>query len=108
GIGSPLDAASAGAAPPPRPGAAHATIYPYGPFPAGDGKIVMLGLQNEREWATFCREVLERPDLVGEPRFATNTRRSELRDELRAIIIATFAGMTAEEVIARLDRAQIA
>jgi itaconate CoA-transferase len=57
----PLYYAFDGASPPPRAGAAHATIYPYGPFPTGDGKTVMLGLQNEREWAVFCTEVLERP-----------------------------------------------
>src|SRR5215203_2227951 len=50
----PLYYAMDGAAPPPRAGAAHATIYPYGPFPAGDGRTVMLGLQNEREWEAFC------------------------------------------------------
>ena len=47
-----------GAPPPPRAGAAHATIYPYGPFPVGDGSNVMLGLQNEREWKVFCEKVL--------------------------------------------------
>ena len=62
--------------PPPRAGAAHATIYPYGPFPAGDGKTVMLGLQNEREWAAFCEQVLRRPELATDERFASNSRRS--------------------------------
>src|SRR5574338_413750 len=60
----PLYYAFEGAAPPPRAGAAHATIYPYGPFPTGDGKTVMLGLQNEREWAVFCRDVLRQPELA--------------------------------------------
>src|SRR6185369_4946376 len=59
----PLYYAFDGAAPPQRTGAAHATIYPYGPFPAGDGRVVMLGLQNEREWQVFCARVLERPEL---------------------------------------------
>ncbi len=104
----PLYYALDGKAPPPRAGAAHATIYPYGPIAAGDGKIVMLGLQNEREWAAFCTQVLRRPELVTEPRFATNTKRSEARAELSTIILATFAGMTAAEAIDRLDRAQIA
>ena len=54
----PLYYAFDGAAPPPRAGAAHATIYPYGPFPTGDGRTIMLGLQNEREWLVFCRDVL--------------------------------------------------
>jgi crotonobetainyl-CoA:carnitine CoA-transferase CaiB-like acyl-CoA transferase len=104
----PLYYAFDGATPPPRTGAAHATIYPYGPFPAGDGKVVMLGLQNEREWATFCREVLERPELATDDRFATNSRRSAAREALRAIIIEVFRPMTAAQVIERLDAAGIA
>ena len=71
----PLYYAFDGAEPPPRTGAAHATIYPYGPFPAGDGKVVMLGLQNEREWAVFCRDVLLQPELAS---------RRALRDQLEA------------------------
>src|SRR5919108_79532 len=72
----PLYYAFDGAEPPPRAGAAHATIYPYGPFPAGDGKTVMLGLQNEREWAAFCERVLRRPALAVDERFASNARRT--------------------------------
>ncbi len=83
----PLYYAIDGAAPPARTGASHATIYPYGPFPAGDGKVVMLGLQNEREWAAFCDKVLRQPELANEERFSTNSRRSAARDELRAIIV---------------------
>jgi len=104
----PLYYAYEGAAPPPRAGAAHATIYPYGPFPTGDGRIVMLGLQNEREWAVFCRDVLRRPELAADARFASNSRRTEQRDVLRAMIVEEFAHLTAEEVVARLDGAQIA
>ena len=104
----PLYYAYDGAAPPPRAGAAHATIYPYGPFPAGDGGTVMLGLQNEREWQQFCDRVLLQPDLASNPRFNANARRSENRSELRAIIVETFAGMGTDEVIARLDGAAIA
>ncbi len=104
----PLYYANEGAPPPPRAGAAHATIYPYGPFPAGDGKVVMLGVQNEREWVVFCNKALLRPDLATEPRFASNAKRVAARDELRAIIVDAFAGLTAELVIARLDAAQIA
>ena len=107
-MGFPLYYAFAGATPPPRAGAAHATIYPYGPFPAGDGKTVMLGLQNEREWALFCSDVLRQPALAADPRFASNSRRTEARAELRAIIVAEFAQLTAEQVVARLDAAQIA
>jgi crotonobetainyl-CoA:carnitine CoA-transferase CaiB-like acyl-CoA transferase len=104
----PLYYAFDGAPPPPRTGASHATIYPYGPFPAGDGKTVMLGLQNEREWALFCSKVLQAPELAADPRFASNSKRSAARNELRALIVAAFASLTAAEVVARLDDAQIA
>jgi crotonobetainyl-CoA:carnitine CoA-transferase CaiB-like acyl-CoA transferase len=104
----PLYYAFDGAAPPPRTGASHATIYPYGPFPAGDGKTVMLGLQNDREWTLFCQKVLLSPELASDPRFLTNSKRSAARDELRALIVAAFSTLTSAEVVARLDAAQIA
>jgi itaconate CoA-transferase len=104
----PLYYAFAGAAPPPRSGASHATIYPYGPFPAGDGKTVMLGLQNEREWAVFCDKVLQQPQLAADTRYSSNSKRSAARDELRRMIIEVFAQLSAAEVVQRLDDAQIA
>ena len=104
----PLYYAYDGAPPPPRAGAAHATIYPYGPFPAGDGRTVMLGLQNEREWSAFCRTVLLQPALADDPRFASNTQRSAHREALRTIIVDAFAALGAAEVLRRLDEAQIA
>jgi len=104
----PLYYAFEGAAPPARAGASHATIYPYGPFPAGDGKVVMLGLQNEREWAAFCAKVLLAPALAKDARFDTNSKRSAARAALRALIVESFASLTAEQVIARLEDAQIA
>jgi itaconate CoA-transferase len=104
----PLYYAFDGATPPPRAGAAHATIYPYGPFVAGDGKTVMLGLQNEREWGAFCKVVLRRPELASDERFASNSRRTAERQALRSIIVETFVALTAEQVIERLDEAQIA
>ena len=104
----PLYYAHDGAPPPPRTGAAHATIYPYGPFPAGDGKIVMLGLQNEREWGVFCEKVLHDAALATDPRFSSNSKRTAARDALRAIIVDAFAALSSDEVIARLDAAQIA
>jgi crotonobetainyl-CoA:carnitine CoA-transferase CaiB-like acyl-CoA transferase len=107
-MGFPMYYAYDGAEPPPRSGAAHATIYPYGPFEAGDGKTVMLGLQNEREWKVFCDKVLLQPGLAADPRFDANARRSENRAALRALILQAFAGLSAEEVIARLEAAQIA
>jgi itaconate CoA-transferase len=107
-MGYPLYYAFDGATPPPRAGAAHATIYPYGPFPAGDGKTVMLGLQNEREWLAFCLKVLQQPELATDERFASNSKRTASRGALRTIIVESFASLTAEQVIARLDEAQIA
>jgi len=97
-----------GARPPGRAGAAHATIYPYGPFPAGDGKTIMLGLQNEREWGAFCQHVLMQPELATDARFASNSKRTVAREALRPIIVETFAALTAEQVIERLEKAQIA
>ncbi len=97
-----------GAPPPARSGASHATIYPYGPFPAGDGHTVMLGLQNEREWAAFCDKVLQQPELARDPRFAGNAGRSAERAALREIIVRCFAALTAEQVVQRLELAQIA
>jgi formyl-CoA transferase len=107
-MGFPMYYAYEGQTPPTRNGASHATIYPYGPFEAGDGRVVMLGLQNEREWKLFCDEVLRQPGLASDPRFDANVRRTENRTELRRLIVATFSAMTAVEVVARLDGAQIA
>ena len=104
----PMYYAYQGASAPARSGATHATIYPYGPFTAGDGKTVMLGLQNEREWVAFCETVLEQPALAQDERFNANARRHERRTELAAIITGIFAALSAEQVVARLDRAQIA
>ena len=104
----PLYYAIDGAAPPPRAGAAHATIYPYGPFLAGDGKVVMLGLQNEREWALFCDKVLQQPELTNDPRFSSNSARTAAREALRTIIIDAFSALSSAQVIERLESAQIA
>jgi itaconate CoA-transferase len=107
-MGYPLYYAFEGAAPPPRAGAAHATIYPYGPFPCGDGKTVMLGLQNEREWRQFCIQVLLQPALADDERFQGNARRTAARDVLRQIIVQAFSALSAEQVAQRLEAAQIA
>jgi itaconate CoA-transferase len=104
----PLYYAFEGATAPPRAGAAHATIYPYGPFPTGDGKTVMLGLQNEREWLVFCEKVLQQAGLATDERFASNSRRTAQREALRSVIVEAFSSLTSEQVIARLDDAQIA
>jgi itaconate CoA-transferase len=107
-MGFPLYYAFEGQAPPRRTGAAHATIYPYGPFRAGDGKLVMFGLQNEREWAVFCDKVLQQSALASDPRFASNAQRVAARAELDDVIHEAIASLTAPEVIARLDAAGIA
>jgi len=107
-MGYPLYYAFEGAAPPPRSAASHASIYPYGPFQAGDGGTVMLGLQNEREWKLFCEVVLLDAGLATDPRFDSNAKRNEHREPLKTIILAAFARLNTAEVVARLDEAQIA
>jgi itaconate CoA-transferase len=107
-LGFPLYFSFDGAPPPPRTAAAHAAVYPYGPFAAGDGKIVMLGLQNEREWKMFCEKVLLDPALAEDARFSSNSKRVAARGALDTIITAAFADLTAEAVVARLDAAGIA
>ena len=107
-MGYPLYYAYEGAAPPPRSAASHATIYPYGPFAAGDGGTIMLGLQNEREWLVFCEVVLEQLPLATDARFNSNARRNEHRDALKDIILGAFSSMTSAQVTSKLDQAQIA
>ena len=104
----PMYYAFEGATPPPRAGASHATIYPYGPFTAGDGRTVMLGLQNEREWSVFCSKVLEQPALAGDERFNANAKRVANKPALQKLINDVFAMLSAEQVMARLEDAQIA
>ncbi|WP_457355533.1 CaiB/BaiF CoA transferase family protein [Roseateles sp. P5_D6] len=104
----PLYYAFEGAPPPPRTGASHATIYPYGPFPTGDGGTVMMGLQNEREWVNFCEKVLLQPGLATAPRFTGNARRVAERVALRALIVDAFSALTVAQVVERLEQAQIA
>ena len=106
--GHPLYYAIDGAEPPQRTAARHATIFPYGPFTAGDGTEVMLGVQNEREWALFCEQVLQQPSLADDPRFSSNPKRLAGRALLQSIIAAAFQPLTGSELLARLDAAQIA
>src|SRR3954469_1343619 len=96
-----------GAEAPPRAGAEHATIYPYGPFEAGDGKVIMMGLQNEREWVAFCDKVLGDPSLARDERFSSSSRRSAAREALREIITEAFSRFTAQQIVDRLDEAKI-
>lgn len=107
-MGFPMYYAFDGAAPPVRAGAAHASIYPYGPFPVGGGSTIMLGLQNEREWRVFCVQVLRQAELAEDPRFISNSLRTANREALRALIVAAFADLSIEQVTQRLEDAQIA
>jgi len=97
-----------GGTPPPRTGAAHATIHPYGPFAASDGKSVFFGIQNEREWVNFCATALEQPGVASDPRFNSSSQRTANREPLTQIILGVFANLPAAQVIERLERAQIA
>ena len=107
-LGFPAYFTNYGGSAPPRTGAFHATIVPYGPFRAGDGKTVFLGIQNEREFARFCAQVLGQPDLPKDPRYASGSLRNEHRAEMNALIESVFTGMTAAGVVEKLESAGIA
>ncbi len=107
-MGYPLYYAYDGATPPPRTGASHASIYPYGPFQAGDGGTVMLGLQNEREWKAFCDAVLLRPEVATDARFNSNANRNTHRAALQELILQEFHALTAAQLVERLETAGIA
>ena len=97
-----------GGSAPPRTGASHATIAPYGPFRAGDGHAVYLGVQNDREWRRFCDIVLARPEVGGDQRFVSNAQRVEHREALHAIVDDVFSHLSATTITERLERADIA
>jgi crotonobetainyl-CoA:carnitine CoA-transferase CaiB-like acyl-CoA transferase len=107
-MSQPLYYGQYGGTPPARTGARHSTIAPYGPFTAGDGGTVLLAVQNPPEWQRLCEIVLDRPDLVTDPRFATNPDRVAHRDELETIITGGIAGLSAAELEERLERAVVA
>jgi itaconate CoA-transferase len=91
-----------------RTGPDHAAIVPYGRYQTGDGKSIMLGVQNEREWTVFCEKVLLEPELAQDPRYSSNSRRVANRSEINALIAKAFATLTAEQLIERLDASAIA
>ena len=93
---------------PPRSGAHHATIVPYGPFKAGDGGTVFLSIQNEREFERFCELVLERKDLSLDTRFSTGPSRAKNRSAMHEEIGRVFSKLTAEKILERLEKADIA
>ncbi|MFP3918791.1 CaiB/BaiF CoA-transferase family protein [Lysinibacillus telephonicus] len=107
-MGYPMYYAAYGGEEPPRTGASHATIYPYGPFRCGDGKSVFLGIQNEREWKRFCCEVLENPTLANDEKYDSNFKRNQHKEELKKLIENEFNNITTEILTSRLDHAQIA
>jgi itaconate CoA-transferase len=94
--------------PPARTGTSHATIAPYGTFRTGHGGTVQLCVQNDREWHRLCSQVLGRPELADDPRFATNPARVAARAELHREIEAALSTHPPDEVVALLDAAQIA
>jgi itaconate CoA-transferase len=107
-MGFPAYFTAYGGVAPRRSGAYHATIVPYGPFPAGDGGTVFLSVQNEREFVRFCEAVLGNPSLATDPRYSSAPARLQNRTALHAEIERVFAGMTSAELVARLDAADIA
>jgi itaconate CoA-transferase len=107
-MGFPAYFALYGGEEPERSGARHAAIAPYGPFERGDGEVIFLGIQNEREWERFCEAVLEHPAMAKDERFATNSGRVANREALDKEIEGVFKRLSAEEVIERLEEAQIA
>ncbi|KAK4574738.1 hypothetical protein LTR86_001579 [Recurvomyces mirabilis] len=104
----PMYYASDGAPAPAMAGAEHASIYPYGPFDTGGGGTVMLGMQNEREWSVFCRDVLQKAELLDDERFLTTSLRSKNRKVLREIIEGVFAAFSADEMLDKLQTAGVA
>jgi crotonobetainyl-CoA:carnitine CoA-transferase CaiB-like acyl-CoA transferase len=107
-MGFPAYFAGYGGEEPKRSGASHAAIAPYGPFECGDGEIVFLGIQNEREWEKFCEQVLESPGLADDARFASNSERVANREALHEEIESVFAGLSEDGAIERLEEASIA
>ncbi|WP_091294490.1 CaiB/BaiF CoA transferase family protein [Amycolatopsis xylanica] len=105
--GFPYYFAKYGGTEPPRAGAKHAAISPYGPYRTADG-TVFIGVQNDREWRALCESVLGRADLATDARFATNTARVAHDDELTALLEQALAGRSSAEVEHRLDTAGIA
>ena len=93
---------------PARSGLSHPTIAPYGAYRCRDGRAVLFAVQNEREWLQLCREVLLQPAVATDERFTSNSRRVQHRDALDAIVVAAFAAVDRDAMVARLDGARIA
>jgi len=93
---------------PQRLGLAHATIAPYGAYAAGDGTQFIISIQTETEWASLCRGVLARPDMIDDPRFSTNSRRAGNRSDLDAEMASALSRFDAAGMAAALRGANIA
>jgi itaconate CoA-transferase len=107
-MGFPAYFTAYGGAAPPRSGAYHATIVPYGPFKAGDGQTVFISVQNEREFAAFCDQVLKKSSLKTDERFSSGPARFRNRDAMHREIEQVFSQLPRDEVIERLEGADIA
>jgi crotonobetainyl-CoA:carnitine CoA-transferase CaiB-like acyl-CoA transferase len=107
-MGFPAYFTAYGGTAPERSGAHHATIAPYGPFRTGDGSTVFLSVQNEREFARFCDIVLGEAALARDEKFATSPARLANRSALHERIDRVFSRLSGDEVIARLETADIA
>jgi len=107
-MGQPAQFTAGAGQQPGRFGAQHATIAPYGPYIAGDGHTVMMGIQNEAEWVRFCQVFLQRPELATDARFSSNTRRVAHRDELNTILAGRFTELDTAHAVGLLDAARIA
>jgi len=93
---------------PKRVGLAHPSICPYGAFETADGSLVLISIQNEREWAAFCADVLGDPDLPTRPGFDSNNARVANRSEVDAIVANAFRAMSREGAASRLSGARTA
>jgi len=107
-MGFPAYFTAYGGEPPPRSGAHHATIVPYGPFKTADGGTVFLSVQNEREFGRFCDAVLSNSALKKDPRFSNGPARARNRDAMHAEIEKVFLSKSTSEVLERLETAEIA
>ena len=104
---APMYRAAYGGSPQPRDPGGHPLLAPYGKHRTRDGEVI-FGLQNEREWKVFCHQVLRRPEVTDDPRFASMAARRDNRHALTNLIEDFFATMTSVEVVAVLDAAGIA
>jgi crotonobetainyl-CoA:carnitine CoA-transferase CaiB-like acyl-CoA transferase len=91
-----------------RPGLHHPTIAPYGAYRCGDGRQLLLSIQNEREWQRLCSDVLQQPDLPENPKFSSNVKRVENRAALDDILNTVFAAHSIDQLAVMLQTAQIA